>query len=374
MKVLFLRSNSVDPDSRVEKEVETLIREGHEVDIFCWDRESNHPVVKSEKQLFTTVCDIYRIGIEASYGGGFKKNLKPLIRFQIEIVRFLKKYGKRYDVIHACDFDTGLFGYLCKGKRKMVYDMFDYYADSFSVPSILKGLIYQAEDYVANKSDALVLCTEERKNQLRQLKQKNVKIIHNSPMKIEMEDFQLSFSEKTKIAYIGILSEGRMIEEMLEIVSNDNNLELHIAGFGKLESVVESYASNHSNIKYYGKIPYKQTLYIESMCDIMTAIYDPCIRNHRFAAPNKFYEALFLGKPVVMVKGTGMSDVVHKRELGCTIEYNKESLLSAFSNISQNIRKWKKDKNRIQNVYHDYYSWDVMEDRLKSLYEEMQKC
>ena len=34
----------------------------------------------------------------------------------------------------------------------------------------------------------------------------------------------------------------------------------------------------------------------------MTAIYDPNISNHYYAAPNKFYEALMLGKPLIMVK------------------------------------------------------------------------
>lgn len=42
MKVLFLRSNPVDPDSRVEKEVNSLIKRGYKVEVFGWDRSADY--------------------------------------------------------------------------------------------------------------------------------------------------------------------------------------------------------------------------------------------------------------------------------------------------------------------------------------------
>lgn len=38
-KIIFLRSNPVNPDSRVEKEASTLIQNGFEVEVIGWDRE-----------------------------------------------------------------------------------------------------------------------------------------------------------------------------------------------------------------------------------------------------------------------------------------------------------------------------------------------
>ena len=52
----------------------------------------------------------------------------------------------------------------------------------------------------------------------------------------------------------------------------------------------------------YGKLQYSQTLALESQCDIRVATYDPSIRNHKYSAPNKFYESLMLGKPIIMAK------------------------------------------------------------------------
>lgn len=37
-KILFIRSNPVFPDPRVQKEAKTLSDEGYEVEILAWDR------------------------------------------------------------------------------------------------------------------------------------------------------------------------------------------------------------------------------------------------------------------------------------------------------------------------------------------------
>ena len=64
-------------------------------------------------------------------------------------------------------------------------------------------------------------------------------------------------------------------------------------------------AQKCENIFYYGRIPYDRTIALEKECDVMCAIYDPKVPNHYYAAPNKFYEALMLGMPLIMAKGTG---------------------------------------------------------------------
>src|SRR5699024_3494791 len=133
----------------------------------------------------------------------------------------------------------------------------------------------------------------------------NIIYVHNTP---QYQEFPSKEENKTnskmKIAYIGILGEGRMIHELLDIVSRNNIYELHIGGFGQLEDVVRKYSNKYPNIIYYGKTSYEKTMLIESKCDILTALYDPSVKNHKYAAPNKFYESLMLGKPVIMIENT----------------------------------------------------------------------
>lgn len=47
MNIVFLRSNPVNPDSRVEKEVNALLKNNHNVIILAWDRSSKTKIQKS---------------------------------------------------------------------------------------------------------------------------------------------------------------------------------------------------------------------------------------------------------------------------------------------------------------------------------------
>lgn len=116
-KVLFIRSNPVNPDSRVEKEVNTLIQSGYEVDVLGWDREADYTLREEKLVLSAGSTKCYRVGIKAAYGSGIR-NIRNLLLFQKEITRFLKKHRNEYDLIHACDFDTAFTAFISvKHKR-----------------------------------------------------------------------------------------------------------------------------------------------------------------------------------------------------------------------------------------------------------------
>lgn len=371
-RVLILRSNPVDPDPRVEKEADTLLKAGYPVDIFCWDRSSDHDVERSTKKLDSGDCTIYRAGIKSSFGLGFRGNIKPLLRFQLEILKFIKQNRSKYDVIHSCDFDTAFAGFIGRSKKhsKQVYDIFDYYADAFGVPSFLKKMIVAIDTFVIEHADAVIICSESRKKQLGKAKPKRLVVIHNSPA--IPEDIKGSSKDDSsgrfRIVYVGILSDGRLIPELLEIVSRHKEYELKIAGFGKYEALAEEYADKYDNIEFFGRIGYSQTLELEKESDVMTAIYDPAVPNHRYAAPNKFYEALMLGKPLIMCRNTGFSDLIEKNGFGVCIDYSGDFLEEGLEEIKGNYEKFSACKSAEKGLFRKNYSWDIMSERLKELY------
>lgn len=374
MKILMIRSNPVLPDSRVEKEANSLIKQGHTVDILAWDREKRYSLALQKLELSNGKINIYRVGHKAEYGAG-KKNFFQLLLFQVDILLYLLRNNNKYDVVHACDLDTVFFPFLLKGKifGKLVYDIFDFYADSHNIYGKIYSKIRNFELNVINKSDVTIICSEQRKEQIIGATPKKLVIIHNTPDYRLMHGYELRRNgdkTKIKIVYIGILGEGRMISELLEIVSENEDYELHIGGFGPLEREVGIFSEKNSNIFFYGKVSYSEALAIENECDIITALYDPNVKNHYYAAPNKFYEAIMLGKPVIMVKNTGMANIVDSNNIGIVIQnMSKDDLLIAIEKIKLDKVFWAKQKENIQNVYYRNYSWDIMEKRLIELYE-----
>lgn len=369
-KILIIRSNPVNPDSRVEKEAWALCKNEYSVSILAWDREYNHKVNKDYLTFDGTKVPIYRVGFKASYGEGFK-NIMPYIRFQKEIISFIK--NNKYDIIHACDFDTALSSIvIAKIKRiKFIFDIFDFIYGN--PKNLFEKLIKKIEIQIANNSDAVIICTEERKRQIKESKPKKTIVVHNTPSKKQLtkEEVIVEKSKKIKICYIGILQDGRLLDEIGKYFSEHNEEELYIGGFGKYEAYFRDLSEHYPNIKYFGKISYGKTLYIESMCDIMLGIYDPKIENHKYAAPNKFYESLFVGKPIIMVKNTGMSSIVKDNNIGILIDYNINSFAEGLKILIDRKKEWPNMKKRMNNLYEDSYNWSIMESRLLKLYEEL---
>ncbi|MED1204716.1 glycosyltransferase family 4 protein [Heyndrickxia acidicola] len=375
MKVIYVRSNPVDPDSRVEKEVNSLIKLGYEVEILAWDRENSYKVTESYLDLKSGKVKIYRFGLPGSFGGGIKRNLIPLFKFQIRLYSWLVKNKSKYDVIHACDFDTAFLSSKVAKlfKKKFVYDIFDYYVDAFSVPKFAKKIIEKIDHNVINSADAVIICSEKRKEQIKGTNPKKLLVIHNTPedVKEDLKDLNLN-KTKIKIVYVGILSSGRFIKEIAEVIKNNKEYEFHIGGFGVFEDYFRELSQKNININFYGKLPYKKTLELEKSCDLMVAIYDPHIPNHYYAAPNKFYESLMLGKPLIMVKNTGMDYVVAKHNIGEVIEYNVRSLKDGIDNLVKRRSDWPGMSIKMKDLYNQNYSWTMMELRLKELYGELE--
>lgn len=369
MRVLFLRSNPVDPDSRVEKEVQSLLEEGYHVDILAWDRTDDYRLRQEKKKIKNYTITIFRCGIKASFGGGMKNNIIPLLKFQKIIWGFIKHYHDLYDIVHACDFDTAFSSFKISKKYnlKFIYDIFDYYVDAFKVPVRIKKYVEICDKKIINNADAVIICTEKRKEQIAGTNPKRLEIIHNAPENTMIGDRNFNLNpNKIKIAYIGILAGGRFIKEVMEYVCKNKNYELHIAGFGLLEEEVRRIAEENDNIIYYGKLKYQDTLALEENCDLLFAIYNPNVKNHYYAAPNKFYESLMLGKPIIMARNTGLDYILEKYEIGYVIEYNYralEKLLDSFS-----MEELAKNKEKRQMLFDEKFSWSIMAQRLKSLY------
>ena len=188
---------------------------------------------------------------------------------------------------------------------------------------------------------------------------------------VAADSFPIKQTDKIKIVYVGILQDFRLLKEITDCIAEDKRFEFHVGGFGKYEQFFTEKSQKYDNIFFYGKLSYEKTLSLENECDIMLAVYDPSIENHRFAAPNKFYESLMLGKPVVMVLETGMSNIVATNNLGVLIEYSKTGFKDGLNKLIACKTEWNEMGKRANKIYNEKYSWSEMSKRLIRLYESI---
>lgn len=378
MKILYLRSYDGHSDSRVEKELFSLSKR-HEVTFLGWDRsQTKRETLKSEQRINDSFIKFFHIAVKAPIGGGFKKIFSPLIKFWFKEWKFIINEYRKYDAIHACDFDTAFPLLFLPHHPPIVYDIFDYYVDTHSAPKIISKIIRIMENCIIRKSSAVIICSESRKAQIYPEQPQKLVVIHNSPSVIAFKDEKNvdgAESELCRVAYIGSLSEDRFLREMADVISKRNDTELHIGGIGPLEGHFKEISQTCENIKYYGKMKYQDVLALEKRCDILTAIYDPRTPNHKYAAPNKFYESLMLKKPLIMMQNTGMDSFVKEYELGEVIDGDAESFKEGFSQALDKLiakrNSWNEMGERGYKLYEDRFSWTEMERRLLEIYNNL---
>lgn len=342
--------------------------------ILAWDRSNKYKIKSEVLSSENGSACIVRFGVPAMYGAGIR-SLMPFSMFQLRIAVWLFSNRKTFDIIHACDFDTAFTSLILSKftKKLLVFDIFDYL--STNPKNVLGKVVRFLENTIINKADGVIICTEQRKEQIAGTQPKRLAIIHNSPRSVDaVTNPPKDNSEKqrkTKIAYVGILQDHRLLLEMAEAVSIMDNVELHIGGFGKYEGHFKKMSSDYNNIIYYGRMSYDETIKLEISCDILTAIYDPTIGNHVYAAPNKFYEAMMLGKPLIMVKNTGLSEIVQNNNVGVLINYSKQGFIDGLIELIEQKDNWVEMGETSQNIYKNTFSWDEMKSRLKVFYNSI---
>jgi glycosyltransferase involved in cell wall biosynthesis len=369
-KVVFLRTNAINPDPRVEKEASALVKNGIEVIVIGWDRESKGNNIS----YLHSGIKIYRVGILAGFGSGIR-NLVPLLVWQIKLLLALISLRKEYDVIHACDFNTVLPALLSKFilNKKVVYDIFDFYVDAFPVPKKLRGFIKWLDFKAIASSDAVIITSEKRAEQIAGSRPNDLIVIHNTPQDIfTNNNSQLSNTSNFIITYVGILEDHRFLLEMIDAVGHFPAWKFNIAGFGSLEPRIVERIKRYNNIVFHGKVDYSTGLALSNEADLLFAIYDPEIPNHKYSSPNKLYESMMLGKPIIVAKGTGIDLIVKENNMGYVVEYGQSHQLEAiFKEIANNPLNLVKMKKNARTAYTEQYSWDIMERRLVDLYNKI---
>lgn len=380
INVLMLRHNKVDPDPRVEKEVNSLlVCSNINIEVLAWDRTDNYNYRKDTLNLENGMAVIHRIGIVAGWGVGMKKNAVAFIKYVVKTFSWLMKHHKHYDVIHACDLQTVIPALIpiVLYKKKLVYDIYDYYSDTAHGSELILTLSRLFETKVINKASATIICSEQREKQIEPATPKKLCVIHNAPSKkqlvTESNSICQSQTNKPKLVYVGNLVEDRCIREIVELAKLQPDVEFHIGGMGALTSLVEESSKNLKNLFFYGKMKYADVLALEKECDILIAFYDQAVRNHRYAAPNKFYEAIGLGKPLVMLHDTGVDEIIDKYDLGVTVDQNIENMVKGINCLINRKDEWLQIASRAKELFIKQYCWEIMEERLLGLYSDIVK-
>jgi glycosyltransferase involved in cell wall biosynthesis len=373
LRVAIARSNPVAPDPRVEKTARALASAGALVSVIAWDRVGDLP--RFEDRSFAVVN---RLRILAGFGRGIR-NLPALLRWEVGLLAWLWQNRATYDIIHACDFDTILPALLARGlwRKLVIYDVFDYYAEMLrATPSLLKQWIRSVDQWAMGTADALILADDSRLDQIKGARPRRLEIVFNSPEDVlsQTNPSLLRRPDRSElhIAFVGLLQLERGLLQLLEVLSHHPEWTMDLAGFGGDESKISDRAKQLGNVQVHGRVPYETALELTRVADVLVATYDPQIPNHRYASPNKLFEAMMLAKPIIVAEGTSMDRIVAQAGCGLVVPYGVVPALDrALTTLAGdgNLRMRLGVAGR--RAYEETYGWVHMSKRLVRLYDEL---
>src|SRR5581483_3658124 len=136
------------------------------------------------------------------------------------------------------------------------------------------------------------------------------------------------------IVCITQLLKDRKLEELLEAALETPDIYVIVGGKGVLQKQVLEAATANPRIKFVGFASGRQIADYTCAADVVYYGFDPENPNARFSAPNKLYEALAAGRPLITGDFGEIAEVV--RQSGCGIvlaEYSTAEIRKALERL-----------------------------------------
>lgn len=370
--VFLIRSNDIVSDPRAMKYVNFLCEERIDHILIGWDREGK--MKDSAESIYYKHRSGYNVG-------GLKAviNRARWMRFVVKTLLSHKDNGKI--TIHACDLDAVFPALIynklvCNCKRaSIIYDVFDWFsATLYNQNRMILTAFRYMERYSVEKSDHIIICEPERIEQIPfDFDKSKLHILPNIPMFNDSSfldnNCRYNFNNNNlTFAYVGSFVPERCLSELISIAER-GIINLNIAGFGNrgIESKLESITDNQ-NIRYFGKVSYKDGLQIMFNSDIIYAMYSTTNPNHVYAAPNKYYESMFLGKPIFSTKGTMVAKKILRDKIGFVSGESEKEILLTISSINKDSLKEKgKMAHKLWVDKYAYFTYDFLNDTYRNL-------
>lgn len=364
--IVLIRSNDIISDSRTRKYVDFLDSKKVEYRLLAWDRLGH-----SERLPHAIYCPA-----KSKYNQGGVAAIIDRLKWMYFVLKTL--FALHDDLrIHACDLDSAfpaaVYKLLSRRQTFLLFDVFDWISDTLYDQGKIVAMAFAfMERFSVRQADHLIICEPERIRQIPYDIKGRYSVLQNIPS-FDTRDFLYTdehyhFDNTLfTLAYIGGLVPDRCLDELIDGAAS-GHYNLHIAGYGNnaLVSKLEA-LQDCPNIRYHGKVVYTDGLRIMYNSDIIYAMYSKRNPNHLFAAPNKYYEAMFVGKPLITTQGIITAEKVAKNGFGYAIDETLESLLSLIASLTRDDVAGKAAK---ANALWPHYK-DATERYLSTTYSEL---
>ena len=371
MKIANVVLNNFTNDSRVLKTSKTLLNSGYDVCVIAL-----HDAALKQYETVSGVA-VHRIKLVSRALS--KHRLIQVLKLFEFIIRFVFRYRK-FDFLHCNDLNGLFVGVCCKLTRPkiiIVYDSHEFAINDVPNQSALSiNLKKKFESFLIRFAGSVINVSDSIANEYSRLYNipkphlvLNCPNYHEQPNRNLFRENLGIRPDQTIFLYQGGLSKGRGIELLLEAFSDldtDKNV-LVCMGYGPLEGLVQEKAQQQNTVFFHTAVTPDALLKYTSSADYgVSFIEDSCL-SYRYCLPNKMFEYLMAGLPVLTSNLFEMKRLVETEGVGIVAEENTvegfrkavaASLNQDYDAIQENVftaRKkycWEEQEKILNEVYH----------------------
>ncbi|WP_299523673.1 glycosyltransferase family 4 protein [Winogradskyella sp.] len=144
-----------------------------------------------------------------------------------------------------------------------------------------------------------------------------------------------------KVAYFGAMGLANGMDYIIDAISyfkNDENIEFVFMGGGSIETSLQErcLGLDFKNTHFLGRLPMKELSENVNLCDVALVTYSnfPIFATH---SPNKLFDALSAGKPIIVNSSGWTKDMVERHECGLFVDPKKpEDLANKIRHLKEN--------------------------------------
>ncbi len=292
----------------------------------------------ARKKAIELDCDIYHL---------HDPELMP-------VARKLKRKGKTVIFDAHEDFPKQLLGkpYLNK-----------------TVSVILSKIFARYEKFICSKLDYIITATPVIRDKFKQFNPNSIDI-NNYPILGELASNNKWEDRKNEICYLGGISKIRGIYELINSMEETKDIQLNLAGSFNENSVFEEVKmlGGWKKTKYYGQVNREELASILSTSKAGIVTFHS-VPNHVDAQPNKMFEYMSAGIPIITSNFPMWKEVVEGNNCGICIDPTSPSQLAEAINtlVHDDAKANELGQNGLKAVK-EKYNWKVEKEKLREIY------
>lgn len=293
----------------------------------------------------------------------------------------------RANLLVSNDLDTLLANYAAskfKPMTRLVYDSHEYFTE---VPELqgrpkVKKTWEAIENWIFPKLQTVYTVNESIADLYREKYKKEIRVVRNvSPRWHPLEHVSKKELAVPEDKFLIIMQGAginihRGAEEAVEAMKLVDNAVLLIVGDGDVIEELKKYVKDYDlqkKVLLFGKRPYQEMMAYTQLADVGLTLDKPNNLNYRFSLPNKVFDYIHAGTPIICTDLVEVSGIVCKHDIGLVLDVlTPQNLADKINHLiahPEEVAKFKENCNHAAQIE----NWEEETKVLNEIYPRVTK-